>query len=97
MLDCFNEDPFCFREVDNREVVESLEAKEREEDRGLKAGLWEPGVGPKLLVLLGAGEYDRFDDGRFPEGVGFDDSRSSHMLSPQGYWKPTLCLFGDVE
>lgn len=55
-VDCFNEDPFCFREAESKDVVDSLEAKDNEDDRGLKGGLWGTDVGARLLVLLGAGE-----------------------------------------
>jgi len=39
VVDCLRPDPLGLREEANKDVVDSLEANEREDDRGLKPGL----------------------------------------------------------
>ncbi|CAG8960951.1 hypothetical protein HYFRA_00002490 [Hymenoscyphus fraxineus] len=81
-------DPLGRRE-DSRDVVESLESKDKEDDRVLKPGLCKAEGGPRLLCRRGAGEYDLFalPGGGVPveAGVECPDSRSSH-ISPSSSW-----------
>lgn len=61
--------------------MESLEARERDDERGLKEGLCGAEVGPRWLGRREAGENDLLiGGGGDPEGVEFDDKRSSHMF-----------------
>ena len=53
--DCLRPDPFGLREEDNKDVEESLEWIDREDDRGLKPGLCAAEAGPKWLGLRGLG------------------------------------------
>jgi hypothetical protein len=43
-------------EDESKEVVESFETRDKEDDRGLKLGLWAAEVGARWLGLRGAGE-----------------------------------------
>lgn len=47
VLDCLRPDPFGLFEDASNELVESLETNEREDERGLKLGLWDAEVGAR--------------------------------------------------
>ena len=72
----FNADPFN-RPVPAKLVVDGVEARDNEEDRGPNGGLGGRGPGP--CGLRGAGDA-RPCGGGVAEGVGCCEKRSSHML-----------------
>jgi hypothetical protein len=77
VVDCLRADEW-FRT--GAEVLDSLEAREREEERGEKPGRWGAEDGARWLGRRGAGEMPLCDGGGGePEGVECDDRRSSHI------------------
>ena len=71
---CLNPDPLGRFEA-NKDVEESFASDRREEDRWLKAGR----AGASPFCLLGTVEALFNGGGGDPDGVEFDDNRSSHI------------------
>jgi hypothetical protein len=74
--DCLNPELPGLFELPRSEVVESFEASDRDEDRGLKPGRGDPDWGVRV-ERRGNGEYDR---GWVFDGEGCPAKRSSHIL-----------------
>jgi hypothetical protein len=77
-FDCLSPEPFGLREEANKDVVDSLEARERDEERGLKPGLWGAEEGARWLGLRGAEDLVA---GGGEDAEGAECKRSSHISS----------------
>ena len=81
--ECLRADPFCWRAGSCSDAPDPCEARDSDEERGLKAGLRScdcgRDAGASRLVERGAGEYERLRGGGEPEGVEWPERRSSHI------------------